>query len=51
MKISVKDLFNINEKLWNIEDSVRDKEARQEFDSEFLQLARRVYLDNDERAE
>ncbi len=43
-------LRRINEKLWDIEDDIRDKERAREFDSEFVQLARAVYVTNDERA-
>jgi hypothetical protein len=44
-------LENINGKLWDIEDRIRDKEARQTFDREFIELARAVYICNDERAD
>ena len=40
----------MNERLWDIEDRIRDKEARQLFDREFIDLARAVYVTNDERA-
>jgi hypothetical protein len=43
-------LKNINEKLWNIEDNIRKKEISNEFDHEFIQLARLVYITNDERS-
>ena len=43
-------LENVNERLWDIEDRIRDKEARQTFDREFIELARAVYVSNDERA-
>ena len=43
-------LHNVNERLWDIEDRIRDKEARQTFDREFIELARAVYVCNDERA-
>jgi hypothetical protein len=46
----VKELQSINEKLWVIEDKLRDKEKSKEFDDEFIQLARGVYFTNDERA-
>jgi predicted nucleic acid-binding Zn-ribbon protein len=39
----------INETLWKIEDDIRGKEARQEFDAGFIELARNVYKTNDER--
>jgi len=43
-------LLKVNERLWDIEDRIRDKEARQTFDREFIELARAVYVCNDERA-
>jgi hypothetical protein len=46
----VKELQSVNEKLWVIEDKLRDKEKLKEFDDEFIQLARGVYFTNDERA-
>ena len=46
----VKALLQANERLWVIEDDIRDKERAQAFDSEFIRLARAVYFENDERA-
>jgi chromosome condensin MukBEF ATPase and DNA-binding subunit MukB len=43
-------LKSVNQKLWEIEDRIRDKEKLQEFDDEFIELARSVYKNNDERA-
>ena len=43
-------LQNVNERLWDIEDRIRDKEAKQTFDRDFIELARAVYVSNDERA-
>ena len=43
-------LTRVNEALWEIEDRIREKEARQEFDAGFVALARSVYQNNDERA-
>ena len=43
-------LKSVNEELWEIEDRIRDKEARQTFDRDFIELARSVYISNDERA-
>jgi predicted nuclease with TOPRIM domain len=43
-------LREINEKLWRIEDDIRQKEASQAFDLEFIALARSVYIVNDERS-
>ena len=43
------DLQNVNQKLWYIEDDIRIKEKKQEFDQEFIELARNVYKNNDAR--
>lgn len=43
-------LQRVNERLWVIEDDLRDKERAQAFDAEFIRLARAVYIENDERA-
>jgi len=43
-------LMRVNERLWVIEDDIRDKERAQAFDAEFIRLARAVYVENDERA-
>ena len=43
-------LLAVNERLWVIEDDIRDKERAQAFDPEFIRLARAVYFENDERA-
>ena len=44
------ELKKVNEKLWNIEDKIREKEKLQEFDNEFVELARSVYITNDKRS-
>jgi hypothetical protein len=43
-------LLQVNERLWVIEDDIRDKERAQTFDGDFIRLARAVYFENDERA-
>ena len=43
-------LLRVNERLWAIEDDIRDKERAQAFDADFIRLARAVYFENDERA-
>jgi hypothetical protein len=43
-------LRTVNEKLWDIEDQIRDKERDGRFDAGFVELARAVYITNDERA-
>ena len=44
------ELLSINKELWVIEDDIRDKERKKEFDEEFIKLARAVYYTNDVRA-
>ena len=43
------DLRHINQKLWAIEDKIRIHEKEKNFDKEFIELARSVYISNDER--
>jgi hypothetical protein len=43
-------LHQVNERLWVIEDDIRDQERAQAFDARFIELARAVYFENDERA-
>jgi Family of unknown function (DUF6165) len=43
-------LHDVNERLWDVEDRIREKEAQQAFDRDFIELARAVYVYNDERA-
>ena len=51
----LKDLINelkiINQKLWVIEDDIRLLEKNKKFESEFIELARSVYMTNDKRFE
>ena len=46
----VNNLKKVNNKLWEIEDKIRIKESKQEFDKEFVEIARSVYKQNDIRA-
>ena len=46
-----KQLQAVNLILWDIEDRIRLKEAKKEFDDEFIELARSVYIQNDQRFE
>tara|TARA_Y100001968_G_scaffold312230_1_gene335168 strand:+ start:66 stop:467 length:402 start_codon:yes stop_codon:yes gene_type:complete len=46
----INNLKKVNKSLWEIEDNIRIKENNQEFDKEFIQLARSVYKENDRRA-
>ena len=43
-------LKNINTNLWDIEEKLRKKERKNEFDKEFIHLARSAYKENDKRA-
>lgn len=43
-------LKEVNLKLWHIEDDIRIKESKKEFDKDFIELARSVYFINDDRA-
>ena len=49
MSTKFKQLIKINKELWNIEDEIRIKEKYKEFDEKFIELARLVYIKNDER--
>ena len=46
----LENLININSKLWNIEDDIRECERKKLFDQTFIDLARSVYFTNDDRA-
>ena len=50
LKNMIKDLKEINLKLWDIEDGKREAEKNKKFDNKFIELARNVYKLNDERA-
>tara|TARA_B100000676_G_C17689993_1_gene635830 strand:+ start:288 stop:686 length:399 start_codon:yes stop_codon:yes gene_type:complete len=50
IKLLYEDLKKINLKLWNIEDGKRDCERNGDFGEKFIQLARSVYIENDQRA-
>ncbi len=45
------ELKSINARLWEIEDDIRDEERNRRFGERFVELARAVYVTNDERAE
>jgi len=46
-----KEMKSINETLWDIEDDVRDEERDKRFEERFIELARSVYVTNDQRAD
>ena len=54
LKIETSDFYEmimVNEILWGVEDSIREKERNKEFDQDFIEMARSVYVTNDRRAE
>jgi len=50
IEILYKDLKEINEKLWKIEDEIRLCEKNSDFKDKFIQLSRDVYFTNDKRS-
>ena len=50
LEILIKELKEINLKLWNIEDGKRNCEKKKDFGKTFIDLSRNVYLNNDKRA-
>jgi len=51
LKVLMDDLKEINQKLWSIEDDIRLLEKNKQFDKIFIDLARSVYITNDQRFE
>lgn len=51
LKVLMDDLKEINQKLWTIEDDIRLLEKNKQFDKNFIDLARSVYITNDQRFE
>jgi hypothetical protein len=54
LKIESSDFYEmimVNEMLWNVEDSIRRKEKNKEFDQDFIEMSRSVYITNDRRSE
>ena len=50
MSTLIGQLRGVNEALWEIEDSIREREEGGDFGRDFVQLARSVYRKNDQRA-
>jgi hypothetical protein len=48
---SARALKEVNSKLWDIEEGKRQCERKKDFGSEFVALARSVYIENDKRAQ
>lgn len=51
MDVSYMELCRVNQKLWNVEDKIREHERLNNFNEDFINLARSVYKLNDKRAE
>ena len=51
LKTLTSTLYKVNEKLWDIEDEIRECERHGDFGKRFIELARSVYRTNDQRAE
>lgn len=45
----LEELLQVNRKLWKIEDDIRELERKGQFDKVFIDLARSVYITNDQR--
>ena len=50
LRLIMDELQQVNETLWVIEDKIRLHEASRKFDTDFIELARAVYKENDKRA-
>lgn len=50
IRVALAGLKEVNRRLWDIEEEIREYERKGNFDDAFVQLARRVYQLNDERA-
>jgi Family of unknown function (DUF6165) len=50
MEPHARELKSLNIALWEIEDEIRELEAKQDFGARFITLARSVYQTNDKRA-
>jgi len=48
--VLINNLKEVNKNLWEIEDKIRIKDSKNEFDQEFIDLAKSVYKENDKRA-
>ena len=46
----IQQLKDVNQKLWHIEDNIRNQERQNNFGESFIRLARSVYQQNDQRA-
>lgn len=49
IEFHLQQMIEINLKLWQIEDDIRDLERTRNFNQDFIELARAVYITNDER--
>ncbi len=44
-------MLDVNQQLWDIEDTIRDLERAKDFGDKFIETARAVYFTNDKRSE
>lgn len=49
MLLTYNEMLDVNRKLWQIEDDIRDCERNKDFGDKFIELARSVYWTNDDR--
>lgn len=50
LQADIQALSAVNQRLWHIEEDLRDMEQRQDFGPDFMHRARQVYINNDERS-
>ena len=43
------DLYKVNKKLWDLEDNIREKSKKKEFDKKYIEYAEQIHITNDER--
>ena len=43
------ELFDVNQRLWNLEDSIREKSRKKEFDQAYITYAEAIHIQNDKR--
>ena len=50
-RFMIAELWDVNKQIWEIEDLIRIKESKKEYDDKFITCARNIYYNNDKRAE
>lgn len=51
LNAAYRELYEVNARLWDVEDALRERERDGRFDADFVELARSVYITNDRRSE